>query len=106
MGYLAEEIVTPGGPSAPAWAFFTAITLALIGIFGQQIAARRTAKETKDEVTKAVESASAAQENTVNVSDGFAQRMDRKLDAITKQQHETNAALRRHLEWHIDKERE
>ncbi len=115
---LAEELVAPGGPSAPVWAFFTTITLALIGLLAQQLKSRADLKQLKatserveDEAIKAHESAAQAQTNTTNVSNGFATRMDRKLDRITDTVEGTNNALRQtekalrdHLEWHLEKE--
>jgi len=114
----AEELVTAGGPSAPAWAFFSAISLALIAVLGQQLKARSDAKANKEtlervenEAIKAHESASQAQENTTNVSNGFARRMDAKLDRLIDSIQATNNALqkqeeahRAHLEWHLKKE--
>lgn len=112
----AAELITDGGPSAPAWAFFSAISLALIAVLGQQLKARSDAKANREALERvergtvqAVESATAAQENTTNVSNGFVGRMDRKLDRITdtvedtrKALRETEQALREHLEWHLD----
>lgn len=112
---LAEEIVAPGGPSAPAWAFFTAMTLALLGIIGQQLSARSQLRQlkadseaTRNDASKASASATAAQANTNNVSNGFVARMDTKLDRIQDTQQATNedirkvsTALNRHLEWHL-----
>lgn len=104
MFLAAEELVAPGGPSGPVWAFLTAISLALIGVLAQQIAARIKARETKDELTRTAEAAKQAQENTVNISNGFVGRIDRKLDQIHSEAAETNKALRKHLEWHLDNE--
>jgi hypothetical protein len=107
----ADELVTPGGPSAPAWAFFTAITLAIIGVLAQQLKAHSDLKQLKaqaetiqHEASKANESAIQARENTVNLSNGFVSRMDRKLDSIQATANETSEALRDHLAWHLEKE--
>lgn len=96
--YLTEELVSPGGPSAPVWVFLTTITAAVITVIGQQIQAKRAARETKAE-------AAQANENTKNISNGFVDRMDFKLDDIRKSQAETNNALRKHLEWHLDNDK-
>lgn len=101
---LAEELVTPGGPSAPAWAFFTAITLALIGILQQVITTKREARQAKVIASETHKCAEEAASNTVNVSNGFTSRMDRKLDTIHVMVQETNDALRKHLEWHLERE--
>lgn len=113
---LAQELVAPGGPSAPVWAFFTALSLALIGVLAQQLKSRSDLKQLKatserveNEAIKAHESASQAQENTTNVSNGFARRVDSKLDGIAETVQATNdalreteKALREHLRWHLE----
>lgn len=115
----ADELVTSGGPTGPAWAFFTAMSLALVGVLAQQLKARSDLKQLKatserveDEAIKAHESAAQAQENTTNVSNGFVGRMDRKFDRlfdavqeIRRSQTETEKALREHIEWHLEKEK-
>lgn len=105
-------------PSAPAWAFFTAITLGIIGIIGQQLKARSDMKqlklqtgEAKSEASKAHQSAVKAQENTASVSNGFAHRMDTKLDEIAGSQEallslvtSVDDRLSNHLQWHLEQE--
>lgn len=92
-----------------AWAFFSAITVALIGVLGTQLKSRSDVKRvtalserTKDAATKAAESANAAKANTANVSNGFASAVLGRLDRIHAQQLKTDEALRKHLEWHLD----
>lgn len=102
--FFAEELVTSGGPTAPVWAFFTAISLALIGIFSQQIAAKRAAKEAQIKAAEAAKDSRLAQENTSNISNGFAGNVDAKLNRIIDKQDETHAALRKHLEWHLHRD--
>lgn len=116
---IAQELIAGGGPSAPAWAFFSAISLALVGVLAQQLKARSDLKQLKatserveNEAIKAHESATAAQENTTNVSNGFARRMDNKLDRVIESVEDTRdalrtteEALRKHLEWHLEKEK-
>lgn len=115
----AEDLVTAGGPSGPAWAFFTGISLALIGLIAQQLKARSDLKQLKatserveDEAIKAHESAAKAQTNTTNVSNGFVGRMDKNFDRvlnaieeIRRAQGKTEEALREHIEWHLEKEK-
>jgi hypothetical protein len=114
----AEELVAPGGPSAPVWAFFSALSLALIGVLAQQLKARSDLKQLKatserveSEAIQAHESAATAQSNTQNVSNGFARRVDTKLDNIQSSINDTNNALRKteealraHIEWHLREE--
>lgn len=100
--YLAEELVAAGGPSAPVWAFLTAISLGILAMIGQQITAKRTARETKDEAVKAHAASVKASENTLPVSNGFVSRVDRKLDSIITEQNKQGNALREHLEWHLN----
>lgn len=108
MDFSLDQVVSPGGPSGPAWAFFTAITIALIGVLQQQLKQREETKRIREELrgaakaaNQASESAAQAQENTKNVSNGFANRVDRKLDAIAESQDELGKALRDHFEWHL-----
>jgi len=104
----AEELVAAGGPSAPVWVFLSTITVAVITLIAQQLKSRSDLKmlkaqteSVKDEAIKANQSATQAQANTVNVSNGFVSRMDRKLDEIMTSQSKTDEALRTHLEWHL-----
>ena len=92
--FLAEELVASGGPSAPVWAFLTAITVGVSGIIVQQIQAKREAKQAK-------EAAQAAAQNTNSVSNGFVSRVDRKLDNIATSVDELDNAFRDHLTWHL-----
>lgn len=105
-------------PSAPAWAFFTAITIGIIGVIAQQLKARSDLKaikaqtgEAKVEASKAHQSATTAATNTKNVGNGFAGRMDRKLDEIAGGQEallslvtSVDDRLSQHLQWHLEQE--
>lgn len=92
------------------WAFLSAICVALIGVLGAQLKARSDVKRvktlserTKSAADKAAESASAAQANTVNISNGFASRVLGRLDSIYREQQAQGAALREHLQWHLER---
>src|SRR5215471_18048356 len=103
-------------PSAPAWAFFTAITIGIIGLIAQQLKARSDLKairaqtgDAKYEASKAHQSAVTAAKNTTNVGNGFAGRMDRKLDEIAGGQEAlfslvtaVDQRLSQHLQWHLE----
>jgi hypothetical protein len=105
-------------PSAPAWAFFTAISLGIIGILAQQLKAFSDVKQLKaqseavrSEASKAHKSAAKAEENTKNVSNGFVDRMDSKLDILTGSQEallslvtSVDDRLSQHLHWHLEQE--
>lgn len=102
--YMAEDLVAPGGPSAPVWAFLTTITLAVIAGLFQAVRAKREAQDAKFEAKKAVR-------NTASTSNGFASGVDTQLkriiktvDRVENKQDDTAKALREHLEWHLDKE--
>ena len=113
--FLAETV---GGPSAPAWAFFTAISLGIIGILAQQLKAYSDIKQLKaqseaarSEASKAHQSAAQAEENTKNVSNGFVNRMDTKLDGLASSQEalfsivtSVDDRLSQHLHWHLEQE--
>lgn len=109
MHALAAEVVAEGGPSAPAWAFFTAISLALIAILGQQLQAKRAANIAKNEAadaktqaTQANENAAEAAQNTAGISNGFAKTVGGKLDRILSKQDALEQSLREHIEWHLE----
>lgn len=104
------QIVSSNGPSAPAWAFFSAISIALIGILAQQLKARSDAKQqkallevAKSEAEKANQSATQAEANTANLSNGFANTVLGKLERIQQSQQNTEKAVREHLQWHLDR---
>jgi uncharacterized protein HemX len=111
MYLAADQLVTPGGPSAPVWAFLTTIAAGVIVIIRQQLSARSELRNAREEVAKARESAEKAQQNTRNVSNGFAGRVDSNFETlITAQQNTTHqlgklqTAFQKHLEWHLEKE--
>lgn len=87
--------VAPGGPSAPAWAFFTAISLALIAIVPLVINSFLNSKQARI-------SADQAAKNTQAVSNGFAGTVTKKLDDILKEQSELRKDHSEHLEWHLN----
>lgn len=99
---LVESAVAPGGPSAPAWAFFTAITTGILVIIGQQLKARYDAKLAKIAAEAAAANAQRAVDQTANVSNGFVDRMDRKLDKIGTVLARLDEDFRDHLEWHVN----
>lgn len=99
------------GMSPEAWAFFTAISVALIGVLGAQLKARSDVKKamalserTKSAADKAAQSAQTAAANTTNVSNGFASSVLGKLARIEQSQQETAKAFRKHLQWHLEHE--
>lgn len=103
LQHLAAETVAPGGPSAPAWAFFTAITLASIGILAQQLKAHSDLKALKEQLKATRDEAKKAVENTANTSNGFANTVQTSLRRIEENQSKMNDAFREHLEWHLEK---
>lgn len=101
---LAAELVAAGGPSAPVWAFLTAISVGILALIGQQLSAKRAANEAKVKAAEAATSAKKAEANTANISNGFASDVDRDLKAILKIQTDLERSFRGHLEWHDKKE--
>jgi hypothetical protein len=99
---MVESVVSPGGPSAPAWGFFIAISTGILAIIGQQLKARYDAKLAKLAAEAAAKNARQAAENTANVSNGFVDRVDRKLDKIGTVLASFDEDFRNHLEWHIN----
>lgn len=98
----AQELINDNGISAIAIGFFTALFAAVSAVGVAVVNSRHKTEELKDVTVKAAESAEAAQANTQNVSNGFVDRMDRKLDTVIQQQDNLENALTRHLEWHLN----
>jgi uncharacterized FlaG/YvyC family protein len=108
---FAQELINENGISAIALAFFGALFTAVSTIGVAIVNSRKKVQELKDVTVQAAKSAEAAQENTKNVSNGFAAKVDRKLDNIATNQDDLNekfdnisTAFREHLEWHLNKE--
>ena len=111
--YIAGELVNNNGVSSVALTFFIALLSAVSATFLAVYKVRLEAKEAKENAIQANEAAEKARKNTVYVSNGFASSVDGKLDGIIKSQiqirravDEQAASLRKHLEWHLTKERE
>lgn len=92
-----------------AWAFFSANSVALIGVLGAQLKARSDVKRaltlserTKNAADTAAKSAQAAEANTANVSNGFASTVLGKLERIQQSQQKTEEGFRKHLQWHLE----
>jgi hypothetical protein len=101
---LAQELVNDNGISAIALSFFTAL-FAMVGtVLVAVIQNRNRTERLKNAVDQTAESAEAAKENTVNVSNGFTSRMDRKFDTVIENQDKLERAFQKHLEWHLNKE--
>lgn len=102
MHNIAEGLINDNGISTIALAFFSALFAALsagvVGIFqvkSKAIEARNVALETKKE-------AEQARLNTTNLSNGFADGVDSKLNRIIDNQTKLNDRLQNHLEWHVE----
>lgn len=101
---LATELVNDNGISGIALALFTAIIGGITTIIVTQLQLKTKAKEAANAALEAKDEAVQAKQNTVNVSNGFASGVGAKLDRIIESQEETATALRKHLEWHLNKE--
>jgi hypothetical protein len=107
----AAELINDNGISAIALAFFTAlfgmvgtVTIAVL----QQRSKLRDIQNASDTMS---DKADKAARNTEPIGNGFAARMDRKLDLLATNQdrleqsnEDISRAIREHLEWHINKE--
>jgi len=90
----------------------TGLSAAILGLLGtiagyyfKDRSERRNAEhDIKTTSLQALESSQTVAENTRNISNGFAARMDRKLDTVISQQQDFERAFREHLEWHLNKE--
>lgn len=89
---LTPELVTAIG-STILVPMFASLVMLIVKVFKLDT----KTGEAKDEARQ-------AKENTINVSNGFASGVDRKLNRIIDTQTEHGDAIRRHLEWHLNKE--
>lgn len=112
MYWTAEELIAPGGPSAPVWAFLTTITLAtitlLIKAWTDRIERREDREALKANTAKteeAAEAANVAVTNTRNISNGFARGVNTKLDTLIAAMDDVNNRLSEHIAWHDEQEK-
>jgi len=107
----APELINDNGISAIALTFFTALFGAVATVLVQVIKSKNAAREAAEKADEAQAKAEAARKNTVNVSNGFAGGVDKKLtflvdevsrlrDAVDR----TEQSVRKHLEYHLEKE--
>jgi hypothetical protein len=101
---IAQELINDGGISVIGATFFTALFGAVSAIGVAIVRTRHATEDLKNVTVEAAENAAIAKENTDNVSNGFTQRMDTKLNRIIDNQDELSKAFRDHLEWHLNKE--
>jgi hypothetical protein len=99
--FLAQELINDNGISTIAIGFFTAlfgcVSAIAVGIFqlkGKARDAEMAALEARDEAV-------SVKENTKNVSNGFANSVDVRLDRIMANQEDLSRALREHIKWHL-----
>jgi hypothetical protein len=102
--FAAEEMVAPGGTSAPVWAFSTAVVSLLIVNVFQLLSARTAAKEAAVKVEAVQASTDMAVYNTKNVGNGFARDVNTKLDVIYTAVQDIEQRFTDHLEWHLQQE--
>jgi hypothetical protein len=93
VGVIGAALVT---------AFFGLLSTVTVIVVGRRN--RSDTKGLQDVVQQASDNAEQAVTNTHSVSNGFAGRMDSKLDAITASQQNLQNAFREHLAWHLNKE--
>lgn len=91
--------------NATLWGFLCVITLSVFGVIGQQIQAKKEARIAKEKASVAASNSQKAVDNTKSVSNGFATRMDDKLDMIIRKLDRHDRAIREHLEWHLEHRR-
>lgn len=101
--FLALEI-TNNGISSEAFVFFTAV-VTMLGTLGAGILKLLSDNRAlKKETEKSVEISEKAVENTQPVSNGFANRMDRKLDGLAEKIDRLDNRIDAHLSWHLNQE--
>lgn len=99
-----DGLINDNSISGIALACFAIVISGIVTVVVQQLQIRAKQNEAKEAAFAAAKSADEAKANTQNVSNGFANRMDRKLDTIANNQEELSTALRDHLEWHLNRE--
>lgn len=98
---LVQELINDNGISVIGAAFFTALFGAISTVGVALVRNRHATEELKNVTVQAAQSAEAAQVNTENVSNGFVERMDTKLNQIIANQDGLEKSIREHLEWHL-----
>jgi hypothetical protein len=102
INVFGQELISENGISVIAAAFFTALFAAVSAIGVQIVKNRGEVRDLRDVTVEAAEHAENAEKNTVNVSNGFARKVDTKLDQIIRKQDELEGSIREHLEWHLN----
>ena len=98
------EVVNDNSISAIALTLFLAIISGIVTIIVTQLQLKSKAKEAAQAANDAKNEASLAKNNTVNISNGFASGVDRKLDWLIAEVTKQRDAQQEHLEWHLNKE--
>jgi hypothetical protein len=107
---LAQELVNDNGVSSVALAFFSVLVGGVVTVLVQTYKIKHTSREAASKADEASQKADQARENTQNISNGFAGRMDSRtqiiVDQISRLQSSvdrTNSSLTKHLEHHLEK---
>lgn len=101
---LSAELINDNGTSSVAFAFFTALLGAVTTIIGLLLKTKSEAREAAQKADEARVEATKAKENTVNVSNGFASGVDKRLEVIVTTLQGIDEAMRDHLQWHLEQE--
>lgn len=98
---LAQEIIdgviNANSISVIAGSFFAGISATLVSIYRINKQNGRQLQETQSTVKEVAE-------HTAPIADGFADRVEHKLDKIVNSQSDLADTVRRHLEWHAHHE--
>jgi hypothetical protein len=87
---LIDGVLNANSISVISGSFFAGISATLIGIY-------RINKQNGNRIQEVAE-------HTAPIADGFADRVESKLDNIVNSQDDLASTLRRHLEWHAHHE--
>lgn len=98
------DLLNPEAVGVIGAASVTAIMGLLTTVTVSVLRNRSLTKVVHSEVEKTAENAQLAVSNTASISNGFAGRMDRKLDGLAEGQRKLQEAFTEHLEWHLNKE--
>ncbi len=98
---ITADVINNNGISTIGLGFFTAIT-AMIGIILPPILKDRSERrEIKAKLEELAKLTAETKNNTKPVSNGFAARMDRKLDLLANNQDRLEEMLTEHFAWHL-----
>lgn len=105
---MSAELFNDNGISYVAAAFFTGL-FTLLGIVARGVFDTRTKtlerlEEVSREATEARDKATQAQQNTIPLSAGFIDRMDKRLETFERLLTHVEKQVESHMNWHMQQQ--